>query len=267
MSDLSPARMPTDRHHGTPPLIDPASGARIVYRLRGVAKTYPSPVRPIQVLRDLDLDVAAGDFLVIEGKSGIGKTTLLHIMGLLDRPDSGVLDFEGEDVGRASSGRRAALRAERVTFVFQFYHLLPEFTAAENVLLPSMITHGLLSWRAEKKKFVERARRLLELVGVGHRATHRPKHLSGGERQRVALARALFNQPAVVLCDEPTGNLDVRTTDEIHELLVRLNAETGQTFVVVTHDPGLADMAKRVVRLEDGKLSERGPATLAPPAE
>lgn len=228
-----------------------------VYSLRAVRKSYPVPNGRLDVLNGVDLDVRRGDFVVIEGKSGVGKTTLLHIMALLDRPDSGSLIFGNEDVAGVSPTRRAAVRAQKIAMVFQFYHLLPELTAIENVMLPGMIANGVRAWKRRKPEFLARAKALLDAVGIGARAAHQPKQLSGGERQRTAIARALFNAPDVVLCDEPTGNLDVKTSDEIHALLLNLNRDAGQTFVVVTHDPDLARLAKRVVRIDDGRLIER----------
>lgn len=227
---------------------------------RSIVRSYPVASERLIVLQNLDLDIYEGEFLVIEGKSGIGKTTLLHLLGLLDRPDSGRIIFEKRDVASASNRERALLRATRISFVFQFFHLLPEFSALENVLLPAMINDGIGEWRSKKSDHKKRAMELLDAVGIAARASHRPKQLSGGERQRVALARALFNRPAIVLCDEPTGNLDVKTTDEIHQLLVRLNRELRQTFVLVTHDPHLSDHASRVVRIENGRAVVRGSA-------
>lgn len=227
----------------------------LVFSVRNLEKSFalPSGGR-LEVLKGASLEIQRGEFLVIEGKSGIGKSTLLHLLGLLDRPDRGEIIFEGQEVGSARLGMRAKLRATRIGFVFQFYYLLPEFTALENIMLPGKIEHSMFAWLKRRDEATERAMELLESVGIADRAKHYPNQLSGGERQRVALARALFNKPAVMLCDEPTGNLDVKTSDSIHRLLSDLNRETGQTMVVVTHDTGLAQYAQRVVRLEDGQF-------------
>lgn len=236
----------------------------VVVHLRDLKKSYPLPgKRTLDVLLGVDLDIRRGDFTVVQGTSGIGKSTLLHVMGLLDRPDSGSLEFEGVDMTRASSGRRAAVRGEKIGFVFQFFHLLPEFTALENVIMPGRITHSIASWFGVRKSKAEKAEAILERVGLADRMRHRPSQLSGGERQRVALARALANEPRVLLCDEPTGNLDVRTSESIHELLAELNSETEQTMVVVTHDPDLAHYASRLIHIADGFAVEQ-PLDAAP---
>lgn len=241
--------------------ITPESGPQpdagtLLFRLRDVKKAYTTPRGRIEVLKSIDLDVRVGEFLLVEGRSGIGKSTLLHLMGLLDRADTGEILLEGRDLSRMSSRERATLRSGRVSFVFQLFHLLPEFTALENVLMSVLVSRNVLTWMRTRTDVVDRARRLIEAVGLGNRADHRPSELSGGERQRVAIARALLPQPAVVLCDEPTGNLDVRTADEIHELLARLNRETGCAFVVVSHEAGFRAIASRVVRIVDGRISE-----------
>ena len=233
---------------------------QLLYRIRGLKKSYSVPGGSLPVLRGLDLDIHEGEFLLVRGRSGIGKSTLLHILGLLDRPDSGSMLLRGEEIGTASRRRRASLRAKELAFVFQFFHLLPEFTAEENVLIPGQIRDGFFAWRRNRKAARARAAELLDLVGMAERIRHRPNELSGGERQRVALARALFTEPDVVFCDEPTGNLDVRTSDEIHSLLSRLSNETSTTMVVVTHDPGLAAYADREVELYDGTIPAVAPA-------
>lgn len=227
-----------------------------VMQLKGITRSYQTPTGPLAVLQGVDLDVASGELLVIRGQSGIGKSTLLHIMGLLDRSDAGSIGFKGQDVTRASRRVQARLRSHEIAFVFQFFHLLPEFTALENVLMPGQIRHGFWQWRQEKEKANSWACEILDMVGVGKRAGHRPNQLSGGERQRVALARALFNRPSLLLCDEPTGNLDARTSEEIHRLLAEINRSSGQAMVVVTHDETLAAIADRVICLEGGIVVE-----------
>ncbi|MCA9322372.1 MAG: ABC transporter ATP-binding protein [Planctomycetes bacterium] len=225
-----------------------------VFRIQGLTRRYPLPGGGyLPVLRGVDLEVRPGELLVIQGRSGIGKSTLLHIMGLLDHADEGTLIFEGQDLGGASLSRRAATRASRIGFVFQFFYLLPEFTAFENVMVPGQIKHSVMGWMRHRSRARERALQVLDAVGLADRARHRPQQLSGGERQRVALARALFNEPAVLLCDEPTGNLDVKTSEYVHELLARLNRDTGQTMVIVTHDEAMTAHADRVVHIEDGR--------------
>ena len=229
-----------------------ANGTELVFHVRDLKRSYPLP-------RGGRLDVRRGEFVVLRGKSGIGKSTLLHLLGMLDRPDGGTLVLEGRDVTRAGTGRRAALKARRIGFVFQFYHLLPEFTALENVLVPGTIARSVGAWLPFRREARRRAAELLGRVGIADRADHLPAQLSGGERQRVALARALFNRPAILLCDEPTGNLDVATSESVHALLGEVNRELGQTVIVVTHDPGLEPYASRVIHLEDGKIREEAP--------
>jgi lipoprotein-releasing system ATP-binding protein len=202
------------------------------------------------VLRDLDLDVDRGTFLAILGASGSGKSTLLNILGTLDRPDAGTLEIRGRRVDAWRDDQLATFRARRLGFVFQFHHLLPEFNAEENVMLPLRIG-GESANRAR-----ERARAVLAEVGLAERGDHRPAQLSGGEAQRVAVARALVARPELVLADEPSGNLDQRSAMQLHELIASLARQRHQTFVVVTHNDRLARMADRVLTLEGGRLSE-----------
>ena len=203
---------------------------------------------PLTVLRDLDLTVQEGEIVAIVGESGTGKSTLLHLIGALDRPTSGTVQFQGKDLFSKSDEELAAFRNRSIGFVFQFHHLLPEFTALENVAMPALIQHRSLG------EATPRARELLDLLGLADRADHRPRTLSGGEKQRVAIARALMNEPALVLMDEPTGNLDARTAEPLHREIKRLSHETAQTFVLASHDPSLAEVAGRVLRLERGAL-------------
>ncbi len=234
---------------------DPAPA--IALTARGLHKSYRVGGRPLHVLKGVDLEVCEGEILAIVGKSGGGKSTLLHVLGMLDRADQGQIVFEGRDRAALGAAERARLRNQAIGFVFQFYHLLPELTALENVLLPAMIRHGGAAWRRERGAARERARALLALVGLGDRAHHRPAQLSGGERQRVAIARALENQPRLLLCDEPTGNLDGRTARDVQTLLWGLNERQRQTMIVVTHDERLAEEATRVLHLDDGRIRER----------
>lgn len=205
----------------------------------------------LEVLKGIDLEVPKGEILAITGASGAGKTTLLQILGTLSTPDSGTLEIDGTKVfgdgGRSLKGDAlAAFRGKRIGFVFQAHHLLPEFTAQENVMIPAFIA-GRTSQAAKAD-----AKRLLELVGLKDRASHKPSELSGGEQQRVAIARALVNSPAVLFADEPTGNLDSATKQEIHKLLFSLRDTLGQTLVIVTHDPELAAICDRSIAMKDG---------------
>jgi lipoprotein-releasing system ATP-binding protein len=225
-----------------------------VLRAEGIRKDYRLASQSISVLRELDLALEEGEIVSVVGASGVGKSTLLHILGLLDRPDAGSIHYRGRDIGSLRGVARSRLRNEAFGFVFQFYHLIPELTAVENVLLPGLIAHGPGAWRRQKREARERAVALLERTGLGERLKHRPNQLSGGERQRVAIARAVFNRPSVLLCDEPTGNLDPRTSEGIRELLLEVNREERQTMVLVTHNEDLAVEAHRMFRMRDGRL-------------
>jgi lipoprotein-releasing system ATP-binding protein len=216
--------------------------------LSGLCKSYNMGSSTVEVLRGIDLEIEAGTTTALIGASGAGKSTLLHILGALDRPSSGSVSYKGEELFRRSEQQLADFRNRSIGFVFQFHHLLPEFTALENVLLPALIN------RQPRKDAEQQARQLLEQVGLGHRLRHRPGELSGGEQQRVAIARALVLGPELLLADEPTGNLDMKTSEAIHELLARLQQETGITLVVVTHNERLAAGMGRVVRLVDGSI-------------
>jgi lipoprotein-releasing system ATP-binding protein len=219
----------------------------VLIRATGLSKAY-GDVHPVRVLDGLDLDVARGEKLVIVGQSGVGKSTLLHILGALDRPTAGRVLFDGSDLAELDDRALASFRNREIGFVFQFHHLLPDFTALENTMMPGLI-RGLRWDEAEKK-----ARAVLERVGLAARLTHKPGELSGGEQQRVAVARAVVMAPRAVLADEPTGNLDPTTADEVHELLFDLNRSEGITLVVVTHNEHLAALADRTLRLIGGRL-------------
>lgn len=209
----------------------------------------------ICVLRGASLSAKRGEFLVIQGASGSGKSTLLHILGGLDEPDRGAVKFCGRDIFAMKDAQRRAYRNHDVGFVFQFYHLLPECTVLENVLMPRLVQCSMLGWPSQRRKANGDAEEILERVGLAHRVKHRPAELSGGERQRVAIARALVNKPALLLADEPTGNLDARIGGEVLALLTELN-EAGQTIIMVTHDVVVAAQAHRRVFLKDGMLFE-----------
>ncbi len=218
-------------------------------------KSYTLGRSTLHVLRGATLHVDAGELVVVEGTSGSGKSTLLHLLGALDVPDRGTVKFNGRDLFSASNARRRAYRNQDVGFIFQFYHLLPECTVLENVLMPRLVACSWWGWRSVRRQAVRDAEEILERVGLTERSAHRPNELSGGERQRVAIARALVNCPELLLADEPTGNLDARTGREVLALLAELN-NAGQSIVMVTHDSSVASLAHRRVRLRDGVLSE-----------
>ena len=219
-------------------------------------KSYNKGKHIIPVLRGVDFRVRRGEFVAIVGQSGSGKSTLLHLLGTLDEPDAGEIHFEGNRIDNLPSQSRDVLRNRHFGMIFQFYHLLPELTTLENVLIPRMISDGVFRYWSNKRKHSERAKHLLEMVGLSHRLTHKPTELSGGEMQRAAIARSLVAEPQLLLADEPTGNLDRQTGEEILELLRTLNREQNLTIVMVTHDGAIAGRADRIVRLDEG-LVER----------
>jgi len=225
-----------------------------ILRAVDIHKSYIVGRSPLRVLRGANLSVKRGELLAIVGASGVGKSTLLHILGALDRPDRGEVLYDGEDVFALSHSRQDAIRNRTFGFVFQFYYLLPEFTALENVLMPAMVSRGMLGWLRARSEKRRKGREVLERLGLGERLAHRPSQLSGGEQQRVAIGRALINDPSVLLCDEPTGNLDEKTSEGIIDTLWRLNRDTGQTTIIVTHNMDLAFRADRVVHLTDGHI-------------
>ena len=208
------------------------------------------------VLRGVDVEIHQGEFLAIEGQSGSGKSTLLHLMGTLDSPDKGEIHFHGRRIDNLPARNRDAIRNKRIGMIFQFYHLLPELSTLENVLSPLMIAEGVWNYWKNRRKYRETAKSLLELVGLSHRLKHKPRELSGGEMQRAAIARALIAQPELLLADEPTGNLDQATGQEILKILRTLNEEQNLTIVMVTHDQSLARQADRIVRLTGGLIEE-----------
>jgi lipoprotein-releasing system ATP-binding protein len=223
-------------------------------RAENLVKDYRIGRYRLRVLHGVTTQVRRGELLSIVGPSGAGKSTLLHLLGMLDTPTEGRVLHGTTNLAALSEAERAYWRNRLFGFVFQFYHLLPDFTALENVAMPALVGAGLVGWRRARKQARERARHVLETVDLGSRAAHRPAQLSGGERQRVAIARALINEPEVLLCDEPTGNLDSDTGKRILSLLSNIRERTGCTMVIVTHDERVAAMGDRVVHLVDGRV-------------
>jgi lipoprotein-releasing system ATP-binding protein len=226
-----------------------------ILSLRGASKVFSEAGNRIELFRDLDFDLAKGEFVAVTGASGVGKSTLLHILGLLERATTGTLRFEGDDVSTLGDARLSRVRNRSIGFVFQFHHLLPDLTALENVMLPLRIS-GTLGAKGRA-----RAEELLARVGLADRLHHPPAKLSGGERQRAAVARALVNDPSVLLCDEPSGNLDAGNAERLHALLSELNRDQGLAVLAVTHDPALAARSRRALVLRGGALH---PAEIPP---
>lgn len=246
-----------------------------VLRATGITKNYAIGKREIPVLRGVDLSIEAGEKVALLGTSGAGKSTLLHLLGLLDRPTSGTIEYDGRVVHSLPIGERARLRHQQVGFVFQFYHLIPELTALQNVLLARMMDASVLQYWGKRKEAKASAVAMLEHVGLGERLHHRPTELSGGERQRVAIARALIAEPKVVLADEPTGNLDSATAKDVVDLMFSIQQERQLAFLLVTHDEGLAQRCDRIIRMKDGCVVDQemvtgpessGPASSGPGA-
>lgn len=212
--------------------------------IKGIKKSFGS----LEVLKGIDLHIDKGEVVSIVGPSGAGKTTLLQIIGTLDRPDTGTITIDGIDVSKLSSKKLSDFRNQHIGFVFQFHQLLPEFTAIENIMIPAYIAG------ASHREAKQRAQELLDFMGLSDRASHKPNELSGGEKQRVAVARALINHPAVILADEPSGSLDSKNKEELHQLFFDLRDKFGQTFVIVTHDEQLASITDRTIHMRDGQL-------------
>ncbi len=220
-----------------------------IIEIRGLEKVYGDGVE-VKALDGLDLDVKKGEFLSIVGPSGSGKSTLLHMIGILDTPTKGTILIDGQDVTSMDDRQRSSARNELLGFIFQYHHLLPDFTALENVMMPLLIAGK------KKNEATREAEKLLNEVGLKDRLHHFPGQLSGGQNQRVAVARALVNQPKIVIGDEPTGNLDSNSSDKVYELLRKLNREFDQTFILVTHEENMARKTDRIVRIVDGKITE-----------
>jgi lipoprotein-releasing system ATP-binding protein len=256
MASLTPAGAPTNFAH---PMTTPSSptadrsasgvGAHVV--VRALTKAFAHGGRAIEVLRGLDFELRPGEMASVVGASGVGKSTLLQVLGTLDAPTSGSISLDGVDVTKMTAARVAEFRNREIGFVFQFHHLLPEFTALENAMMPGLIL------RLSRADAARRAAALLTRLGLGDRLTHRPGELSGGEQQRVALGRALLLRPRLLLADEPTGNLDTKTGREMHDLFVELNREFGMTILIVTHNDELAAKTPRRLRMADGLIVER----------
>jgi lipoprotein-releasing system ATP-binding protein len=219
-------------------------------RVEGLKKVFFHGGRKLEVLRQIDLVLQQGEMVSVVGRSGAGKSTLLHVLGTIDLPTAGKIYFDGKDLSRLSSGQLAEFRNRSIGFVFQFHHLLPEFTALENVMMPALIQ------RVRRRKAHERASDLLSIVGLEERMTHRPGELSGGEQQRVALARAIVMSPKLLLADEPTGNLDSVTGESVLELFFKINKQLRTTMLIVTHSPELAERMSRKLRMVDGRIEE-----------
>lgn len=211
---------------------------------KGIKKSYGK----ISILKGVDLEISTGNIITIVGPSGAGKSTFLHIIGTLDRPDQGTVLINGTSIYDLPAQKLSAFRNEHIGFIFQFHHLLPEFTAIENVCIPAFIA------KKSKKQASHKATELLELLGLSQRANHKPTELSGGEQQRVAVARALINNPSIIMADEPSGNLDSHNAESLHHLFVDLRKKLNQTFIIVTHNEDLADMADRKILMKDGQI-------------
>lgn len=223
-------------------------------RAENLVKSYHKHRLKIPVLQGVDLHVAAGDFVSIVGTSGSGKSTLLHLLGTLDKPDEGAIYLNGTRIDNLSSSERDHLRNRTFGYIFQFYHLLPEFSVLENVSMPGLIHHSVLSWLGHRREQLKAAQAILDRVGLGHRLRHKPRELSGGEMQRAAIARALIANPQILLADEPTGNLDADTGGEVLRLLLELNREEKLTIIMVTHNKEMAMQTGNVLHMQRGKL-------------
>ena len=226
-----------------------------ILEARSLGRVFSNGAKKLEVLRGVDVRVARGELLVIQGPSGAGKSTLLHVLGGLDRPTCGAVLIDGIDMYHMNDNKRAALRNTKIGFVFQFYNLLPEFSALENVIFPTLIRGKMNSGRGiQRRSLRQEGLRLLDEVGLSHRVAHKPFQLSGGELQRVAIARALINDPEIILCDEPTGNLDSKTGEGICTILTKLHKEKNKTIVIVTHEQQMARLGERKLSMQDGQL-------------
>jgi lipoprotein-releasing system ATP-binding protein len=229
----------------------------VILSVKEARKIYSGLSKEVRALNGISLEIKRGSSTAVVGASGAGKSTLLHVMGGLDRPTSGKVELEGADLYKLSDKERSAIRNSRIGFVFQFYHLLPEFTALENVLMPGLIrgSRHQSAGAGGRGPVREKAKKMLQLVGLKERSGHKPFELSGGESQRVAIARALINDPEILLCDEPTGNLDSKTSQSIYELLFGLQRERKMTLVIVTHDENISRSVQEMIHVRDGKIA------------
>jgi len=250
----TPEASPLDEAAPEAPAPRVHNGSKVVLRAHGIRKSFAIGDRQLEVLHGVDMHVEAREKLAIVGASGAGKSTLLHILGLLDRPTEGAVLLEGRDGWKLPQDDRALLRNQKIGFVFQFYHLLPELTALENTVLPAMISNSPGAFRRAKREHYARAEEILTNFGLSKRLKHRPAQLSGGERQRVALARALFLDPVVIIADEPTGNLDSATGERVLELLFSEQEKRGFALLLVTHDDRLAAQCDRTLYMGDGQI-------------
>ena len=233
----------------------------MLLQAKGIHKYYSNGKERLHILKDVSLSIAQGEIAAVLGPSGAGKSTLLHILGGLDSPESGEVFFEGQDISSFSDRESADFRNKAVGFVFQFYHLLPEFNLLENIMMPALIGRQSPVVSLQSR---EKAKELLKEVGLSHRVRHLPNQLSGGEQQRAAIARALINEPKVLLCDEPTGNLDSENSKQIIQTLKRLNREKKMTIIMVTHNLDLTDFASKVYHIKDGELVHCAPSLTLP---
>ncbi len=244
-------KTPDRRNDGTPLRVV----KNTVMSVSDLHKSYRKGPLEVPVLKGVDLQIAEGDFTAIVGQSGSGKSTLLHLLGTLDAPDKGGIYFRDQQIDNLPARKKEYLRNREFGLIFQFYHLLPELSTLENVLVPKMVQDGFFKYLKNKRKYKTRAKDLLEMVGMGHRLTHKPSQLSGGEMQRTAIARALISDPSVLLADEPTGNLDSENGQEVMDTLTALRKHENLTVVMVTHDEQLAAKANRVIQLVNGKVA------------
>lgn len=228
-----------------------------VLAVKDLHKSYRKGALEVPVLKGVSFEIKEGGFTAIIGQSGCGKSTLLHLLGTLDAPDRGEIWFRDQRIDNLRSRKRDRLRNEELGMIFQFYHLLPELTTIENVLIPRMVKDGIFSYWRNRKKYKKQAMELLDRVGMSHRLTHRPCELSGGEMQRTAIARALISNPSLLLADEPTGNLDADNGGDVMDTLLQLNEDDNLTIVMVTHDDSIADKADHVIRLKNGLVEKR----------
>jgi lipoprotein-releasing system ATP-binding protein len=221
------------------------------FNINALSKSYHETGADLKILDNLNFSMNSGEFCTIVGSSGAGKSTFLHLVGGLDKPDSGTIHFNGQNIYEFNSSQLDAYRSQHIGFIFQFHHLLPELTALENIQLPAQILSQL-----SKSEVLDRSQKLLQSVGLENRAKHLPSELSGGERQRIAVARALMNQPSLILADEPSGNLDVYNSEKLHDLFAQLNSEMNVAFLMVTHDLHLAEKSDRQFEMKSGQLHE-----------